>query len=961
MVNRFVKGCLSAALVPMFAVAPVVGGPARPAQAQSSPSCPWVTSSGSIAGRVDMLLSHMSVSQMDDLVFGSGSDLSTDGKGYRGLVPGIPSLCIPPLTLEDGPDGVGDGLTGVTQLPAAVSAAATWDPSAIQQYGAVVGSEDYGKGVDVGLGPTVNIVRDPRWGRAFESYGEDPYLTGQSAASYIRGVQSQGVMAMVKHWAVYNQETDRNGVLDNAVVSPRAMQEIYFPAFQSAVQQGGAAAVMCAYSIVDDQYSCQNNYLGGVMDREFGFSGFITSDWGATHSTAASALAGLDLQMPNGTYFSTPLIYAIQSGQVPVSQLRDMVARILTEMFRFGLFTNPPSGSLDEQVTTPDHVAVAQSVAEEGTVLLRNQGGVLPLSPAITSIAVIGADGTTAPVSSGGGSAAVTASSIVSPLQAITARAGPAVNVVSYSGTDPSQAAASASQAQVAVVFAADDESEGSDLTNVDLPDGQNQVISAVAAANPHTVVVLNTGSGVTMPWLDQVGAVLEAWYPGQQDGDAIAAILFGDANPSGKLPVTFPQSLAQVPASTPAEWPGADGRVDYSEGIDVGYRWYDAKNLTPLFPFGYGLSYTTFAYSHLSISAAPATDEATVTAEVTNTGSRAGADVAQLYVGDPQVSGEPPRQLKGFERVFLQPGQTAAVRFELSSRDLAYWSDGTGNWQVPAGTYQLYVGDSSARGDLPLTGSFTYTPGYLLAGADGGVFSFETPYRGSLGGVHLTQPIVGMASDPATSGYWLVGADGGVFAIDARYHGSLGAVHLDQPIVGMATDPATGGYWLVGADGGVFAFDAPYYGSLGGVHLTQRVVGIAAAPDGSGYWLVGADGGVFSFGSGSRYHGSLGGVHLDQPIVGMAPDPATGGYWLVGADGGVFAFDAPYHGSLGGRGVQQRIVAIIGDAASGGYWLVGGQGGVFAFGAPNYGSVESAHLAKPIVAAAAVPAEPAP
>jgi hypothetical protein len=389
----------------------------------------------------------------------------TSPAGAIGATPAIGSLCIPALSEEDGPLGVGDGLTSVTQLPASVPMSSSWDPALARQYGAVLGAEEHGKGMDVDYGPTINIQRDPRWGRNFDALTEDPYLPQ-----------------------------------DNAIVSDRTMHEIYLPGFYQATTQGGAGAVMCGYSQVNGQYDCQNNYLLSTLDQRWGYSA-------------------------------------------------------------------------------------------------------LPLGAGTSSIAVIGADGTTSPMSVGGGSAGVTASSVVSPLQGIQARAGSGVTVTSYSGTDPAQAAATAKAAQVAIVFADNFETEGADLSTISLQDGQDAYIAAVAAANPDTIVVLNTGGPVTMPWLHSVKGVLEAWYPGQQDGSAIAAVLFGDVDPGGHLPETFPASLAQVPASTPAQWTGTGGQVQYSEGLDVGCRWYDAQDQTPLFPFGYGLSYTTFRFSGLHVT----------------------------------------------------------------------------------------------------------------------------------------------------------------------------------------------------------------------------------------------------------------------------------------------------------------------------------------------------------------------
>jgi beta-glucosidase len=685
----------------------------------SSVNCPWLNRSLPVQQRVDLLLSRMTLADKIGMVHGVSGP-------YVGNVAANPALCIPALGLEDGPAGVADGMTGVTQLPAPVAGAASWDPSLMHQYGAVIGAEERGKGASVNLGPTINIVRDPRWGRAFETLGEDPYLNGELASAEIGGVQAQGVLSQVKHFDAYNQETYRNTPADDAIVSDRALHEIYMPAFWTALAKGKAASVMCAYSTVNGQYSCQNPYLLQTLEQRWGWPGFVTSDWGATHSTVPSADAGLDMQMPDNSYFGAALQQAVQDGQVSMATLNEMVRRILTEMFRFNLFSNPPSGSPSAVVTTPAHAAIARTVAEQGTVLLKNTGSLLPLGTGVKSIAVIGADGTTSPESAGGGSAHVNAPYVVSPLQGIQAAAPKGTTVTSYSGTDPAQAAATAKGAQVAIVFANNFESEGSDLSSITLQDNQDAYIEAVAAANPDTIVVLNTGSAVAMPWVNQVKGVLEAWYPGQEDGNAIASVLFGGTDPSGHLPVTFPQSLSQVPASTPAQWPGTGGKVQYSEGLDVGYRWYDAKDLTPLFPFGYGLSYTTFKFSHLhvtpravnNLSSDPgatdcgcngqSTKLVTVTATVTNTGKRAGAEVAQLYLADPASAGEPPRQLKGFDKVYLQPGQSTTVRFTLTGHDLSYFDTAANGWVVPDGAFHVYVGDSSALANLPLRGSFT-------------------------------------------------------------------------------------------------------------------------------------------------------------------------------------------------------------------------------------------------------------
>ena len=699
-----------AAVVVALVAAPLAAASAVAPPAAAATSCPWVNSTAPIPTRVSELMAQMSLSQEIALMTGAS------GSSYVGNIPAISSLCIPAMNLEDGPAGVGDGMTNVTQLPAPVDVAATWDTAAEQEYGHVIGAEQAAKGSTVDLGPTINIVRDPRWGRAFESIGEDPYLAGQLAAADIRGVQSAGTMAQVKHYAVYNQETNRNTPSDNAVVSTEAEQEIYLPAFQAAVQQGAASSVMCSYSYINGTAACQNPYtLSTVLRQQFGFTGFVTSDWGATHSTAASANAGLDMDMPgNDGYYGSALQSAVTSGQVSQATINSAVSDILTEMFGFGMFDKVPTGSPSAVATNSTDQADATQLAEEGTVLLKNSGNVLPLTSADGSIAVIGADASSSPQTAGGGSAGVNSSGTVSPLQGIQAAAPSGTTVTYNDGSSDSSAASAAAAASVAVVFANLGESEGSDLTSIDLGTTQDNLITSVAAANPNTIVVLNTGSAVTMPWLSSVKGVLEAWYPGQEDGTAIANVLFGSYDPSGHLTVTFPTSLSQVPASTAAQWPGTNGTVQYSEGVDVGYRWYDSQNQTPLYPFGYGLSYTSFAFSNLHVGALTAGGAATVTATVTNTGSRSGADVAQLYVTDPSASGQPPLQLEGFQRVNLAAGASTTVTFNLTQQNLQYWNSSSNAWATSTGNYTVSVGDSSAS--LPLTGTLAVASSQLGA-----------------------------------------------------------------------------------------------------------------------------------------------------------------------------------------------------------------------------------------------------
>jgi beta-glucosidase len=702
-----------ALLAAVLGMAPALAGTAGNAE---TGACPWVGSTAPTAARVSTLLARMTLADKIAMVHGMTSPAQSVGlqpgaPPYVGEVPGIPRLCIPVLKLEDGPAGVADGMKGVTQLPAPVAAAASWDRSLMTRYGAAVGAEEWGKGANVVLAPTVNIVRDPRWGRAFESLGEDPYLTSQLAVADIEGIQGQGPMAQVKHLAAYNEETFRDTPLNDAIVSPRTLQEVYLPAFQSAVQEAQVASVMCAYNELNHVPDCANPYLDSqVLKGEFGFPGFLTSDWFAQTSSAAAAEAGLDLEMPDGCLLGTQLQPEVQAGAVRMARLDDMVSRILTEMFRFGLFNRRQTGSPRTVVTSPAHTAFARTAAEDGTVLLKNAGGMLPLDPGRTkSIAVIGADGGSQAQTAGGGSASVVAPYAVSPYRGIVSRAGRHTRVVYDDGSSPAQAAAAARASDVAVVFASLFDQEDRDQTTLLLPAGENALITAVAAANPNTVVVLNTGSAVVMPWLGQVRGLLEAWYPGQEDGNALAALLFGDVDPSGKLPVTFPASAQQTPTSSPDRWPGVAGQTRYSEGLLVGYRWYDAGHVSPAFPFGFGLSYTTFAFHHLTVGSPSTSDgRESVKVEVTNTGRRAGAEVVQLYAGDPSTAGEPLRTLAGFQKVWLAPGQTAQVSFSLGPRALSYWDQTTQRWSAVPGIYRVAAGDSSRN--LPLTAAFTLT-----------------------------------------------------------------------------------------------------------------------------------------------------------------------------------------------------------------------------------------------------------
>jgi beta-glucosidase len=681
-------------------------------------TCPWVGSTAPVAQRVQQVLNTMDQSEEASLLSGDG------GSSYIGQVNAIPDLCIPAINMEDGPNGVGDGNGGVTAFPDGESAAATWDPALIQQEGAAMGNEFAGKGVNLSLGPTTNLVRDPRWGRTYETYGEDPYLAGQITSAEVDGLQGQGVMAMVKHVAAYDQEQYPNGDNDETV-SQQALEELYLAPFQAAIKQSAPAAMMCSYAVVNNASSCENaDMLQDGLYTQAGYGGFVTSDWGAAGATVADANAGMAIAMPFSD--ASNVTAALSAGTLNPEVVNALVAQILTQMFAFGMFDNPQTGSLSNTVSTAAHQQVALEMGEEGTVMLKNTG-ILPLNPnGSESIAVIGTDGGAGVEIAGGGSGSVNGTNTVWPLTGIQDAVGPNVKVTYTAGddngtTDIPEAVTAAQAATDAVIFVSLPEGEESDLTSLDLSSADETMIADVAAVNPNTIVVINSGGPVVMPWLNDVAGVFENWYGGDETGAAVAALIFGTVDPSGKLPVTFPASLSQVPAQTEAQWPGTSTGVDYSEGVDIGYRWYQSAGITPLFPFGYGLSYTKFSFSNLNVGAFNANGTATVTATITNTGSVAGADVAQLYVGDPAASQDPPKQLKGFQRVTLNPGQSAPVSFPLTIHNLASWSSTANVWEAQAGTYSISVGDSSVN--LPLTGSTSLAQtltGQVAAGASG-------------------------------------------------------------------------------------------------------------------------------------------------------------------------------------------------------------------------------------------------
>ncbi len=628
-------------------------------------------------------------------------------------VPPIPRLGIPALHVANGPAGVGPAgdkpQKPATALPAPISLAASWDIALARQYGVIIGSEAVDLGEDLLEGPDINIARVPQNGRTFEAFGEDPYLVGQMSVNEIQGIQSQGEIANVKHYAANNQEAQRFTI--NEIIDERALREMYLPAFEASVKQGNVASVMGAYPKVNGAYNCENDeLLGQILKKEWGFQGFVTSDFGAVHSTVPSALAGLDLEMPTGIYFGSALEAAVESNAVPMSVIDNKLIRRFRTMMQFGLFDNPPKM---KPIPVQQDGAKARELAEEGMVLLKNNDNELPLYPAkLQSIAVIGPYSTKA-MTGGGGSSHVVALYTIDPVAGIRQRVGGNVKVDFNDGADISQAVALAKSAEVAVVMVGDRETEGHDHP-ISLTNNQDELVEAVAAANPHTVVVLKTGSAVLMPWVDKVPAILEAWYPGEEDGNAVAAVLFGDVNPSGKLPMTFPRQLSDLPANTPEQYPGVGGVVHYSEGIFVGYRHYDAHDITPLFPFGYGLSYTTFGYKNLTIKPQnisgkdSSNKKVIVDFDVTNTGKRAGKEIVELYAGLPSTPNipQPPKQLKAFSKVPLKPGQSRHVHFELDAHSLACWNTDNHGWNVLPGSYHIMIGSSSR--DIRLEGDFS-------------------------------------------------------------------------------------------------------------------------------------------------------------------------------------------------------------------------------------------------------------
>jgi beta-glucosidase len=641
-----------------------------------------------------------------------------------GYVPGIPRLNVPSLRETDAGLGVAYALglrkDGATALPSGMAMGASWNPELIRTGGTMIGGEARAKGFNVMLAGGINLVREPRGGRTFEYFSEDPLLSGILGGAQVAGIQSNNIISTVKHFAFNNQETGRQFI--DARISDAAARESDLLAFEIAIERGQPGSVMCSYNKINGQYGCENDYLlNKVLKGDWGYKGFVMSDWGAVHSLEA-AMNGLDQQsgsqLDAQVYFGKPLAEAAAADPKYAARLSDMNRRILRSIYATGADVSAPRSDIDFAV----NAAVAENVAKEGIVLLRNRGGALPLAASAKRIAVIGGYADFG-VLSGTGSSQVQGQdgpAIVipfvngpfapmvnqayhrsSPLQALIARA-PDTKFSFDDGRYIASAVAAAKKADITIIFATQWMTEGYDVADLSLPNGQDALIEAVASANPNTIVVLETGGPVTMPWLDKTAAVVEAWYPGARGGEAIASILYGDTNPSGRLPVTFPASIAQLPhpvlpGSDSVEpdfigkgKPGQTLSVDYDvEGSDVGYRWFARQKAKPLFAFGHGLSYTTFSHSNLNVRA-----ERTLIAKftVTNTGVRDGDDVAQLYLtGDPQGAN---RRLVAFQKVALKADESHKITVTIDPRLIGRW-DG-GRWVVDQGRYSFALGISA-------------------------------------------------------------------------------------------------------------------------------------------------------------------------------------------------------------------------------------------------------------------------
>ena len=725
---------IATALVTTFALAALTALAQSPRRKPAEPEwthAAWMSKNLSADERADLVLKELTLDEKIDLLHGQGMPGWGPpkanyylGNGGAGFVLGIPRLGIPFIQMSDAAYGVrSSAMNGrySTALPSNVGAAASWDTESACAYGALIGRELRAQGYNMTLGGGTNITREPRNGRTFEYQGEDPILAGTLVGSRIKCEQAQHVVGDIKHYAVNDQESGRNEV--DSIISKRAMRETDLLAFEIGITVGDPQAVMCSYNAINGDYACENKYtLTDVLRKDWHFKGFVLSDWGGTHSTIKASAAGLDNEEPGENFFGDSYKKAVEAGTISKAELDEHVHRMLRAEFAAGLVDDPIKKSV---VDILGGLETAQHIEESSIVLLKNANHLLPLDKtSIKSIAIIG-DHADVGMISGGGSAQVDPPGEsapvwlqhvwfpTSPLKSVIAKA-PTAKVLFDSGKDTASAAALAAKSDVAIVFVQQWTSEGEDLKNLSLPDNQDAIIAAVAAANPKTIVVLETGTAVTMPWLDQVSAVAEAWYAGSRGSDAVANVLFGDVNPSGKLPMTFPKSEADLPHPVVVQPPPhsesaspvmrkenakASFSVTYDEGLKVGYKWYDTEKKPVLFPFGFGLSYTTFAYKDLQVTPGTSTS---VTFTVTNSGSIAGTEIAEVYAALPASAQEPPKRLVGWALVKLAPGESKTVSVAIDPKYLSVFDEAGDKWKLTPGSYSFMVGGSSQ--DLPLT-----------------------------------------------------------------------------------------------------------------------------------------------------------------------------------------------------------------------------------------------------------------
>lgn len=705
---------------------------------------PWMDKSRTPDERAALLIEQLTLDEMISLVHGPMPALletpPEDAAMGAGYIPGVERLGIPALNETDASLGIanprkvreGDGATG---LPSGLALASTWDPQLAYAAGAMVGSEARDKGFNVLLGGGANLTREPRCGRNFEYLGEDPLLAGVLAGEAIRGAQSNDIVCTLKHFALNDQETCRHVV--DARIDEGALRESDLLAFQIAIERGDPGSVMCAYNRVNGEWAGENDFLlNQVLKNDWGYPGWVMSDWGAVHTTAKAALAGLDQesgeQLDRQVYFGALLKEAVEQGEVPFERLSNMVHRILRSLIDKGVFDRPAERRETDYAA---NAKVAQAAAEAGIVLLKNDG-LLPLAGALRKIAVIGAHADVGVLSGGGSSQVIPVGGAGLEIR-VTMGLSSAFSQITYHpsaplaairdltrntqvtfdpGTDPAAAAALARDSDVAIVFADQWATEAEDLPTLSLPNDQDALIEAVAAANSKTIVVLETGTPVLTPWLGKVGALLQAWYPGVRGGEAIARVLFGEVNPSGRLPISFPRDVAdlvrpEIPGmifgppvegkTLPTSFPDVQqhkGRfsVEHPEGADVGYRWFQRSGKPTLFPFGFGLSYSKFDYSNLTVEGG---ETLVVSFDVTNAGAVAGIDTPQAYAF---VSGG--QRLVGWSRVDLAPGETKRVSLTADPRLLASYDAALPGWRVAQGVVEVAVGTSAET--LTLRGS---------------------------------------------------------------------------------------------------------------------------------------------------------------------------------------------------------------------------------------------------------------